>query len=186
MKKSLSIISALWILATACTTPQMSTSDLSKVGGNDVVLIGKITLNRKLPDSTNVVDVYDVTKSVVIRTDSSPQPLITKDPSSFEKNDIMVKWGEVFTVPVARQSPIFINGMYSLVYNKFGHNTYSFPIIGRVNVKPGAKYLYIGHIHISVDDFFKFKFITITDEFSKDTAKLKHLKGIQKSIFELD
>lgn len=173
----------VFILIQGCTIPKRSTGDLKAVPKNQVILVGKLSINKKLPESSHVIDVMDMTKSGLIRAGDSPQQFAKEPPSDFEKNDILVKWHDTFSVPYDRFNVIYVSGVYAFSFDKFGQNTYLFPIRGEINTKTGSRFVYVGHISLQLDDFFVLKSAKVIDEFDKDPSLQTKFKGIKKSLF---
>jgi hypothetical protein len=176
----------LLIFLAGCTTPNVSTSDLSKVKKDQILILGKITINKKFPESTNVLDVMDVTKSALIRASSAPLPFHEVKPSSFEKGDILVKWGENFSVPFERFPEVYVQGIYAFTYDKTGQTTFTFPITGFFNVPTGARSIYVGTIALEVDDFFLLKSVRVIDEFEGSKKVFGKYPALKKSLFQIN
>lgn len=167
----------------ACTTPTQSLTNLKELPKDRTILVGKITINKKLPESTNVLDVMDVTKSALIRSSLAPLPFHEWRPEKFDKGDLLVKWGEIFAVPVETGDATYVQGVYAFTYDKKGQTTYAFPVMGFVKIPAKSTFVYLGTIELKVDDFFQLEAVTIRDDFGK-LAKDKYPK-IQKSLFQV-
>jgi hypothetical protein len=175
--------SFLFLFLVACTTPTQSLTNLKELPKDRTILVGKITINRKFPESTNVVDVMDVTKSALIRSSLAPLPFHEWRPEKFDKGDLLVKWGDVFAVPVEKGDATYVQGVYAFTYDKKGQTTYAFPVMGFVKIPANSTFVYIGTLDLKVDDFFQLEAVTIRDEFGK-LDKEKYPK-IKKSLFQI-
>jgi hypothetical protein len=94
----------------------------------------------------------------------------------------MVKRDETFSVPYNKYPTIYVNGAYAFSFEKRGQETYMFPLRGTIDTNVGARFIYIGHITLILDDFFTMKSFTVKDEFDSDKS-LARFKGIKKSLF---
>lgn len=179
-----SLILTLIFFICGCTLPKRSVVDMKTVPPEQIILVGKLSIDKKLPKSTHVIDTIGITESGVIRAGENPQSRIDPRPSSFEKDDIMVKWDETFSVPFNKLPEINVSGMYAYTFGKFGQEVYMFPVHGSIHTVGGARYIYIGHISLKLDDFFTLKKVVVIDEFDSDKS-LAHFKGIKKSLFRV-
>lgn len=176
---------ALFIFTLAgCTTPNRSTNDLTNLRDDQIVLVGRLSIDQKMPESTNVIDTIGVTEGGILRASSSPQAVVETKTYGFENGDILVKWGELFSVPYAKSPVIYVNGIFTYLYDRNGPNNFFFPVGGTIRTRGTRRYIYIGHISLHLDDFYVMKSVKVIDEFDKDSALLARFKGIQKSLFQ--
>jgi hypothetical protein len=179
------ILAGILLFTGACTMPRRSVESVDQIPNSQVILVGRLSINKNLPPSTNVIDTMDITASGLIRASAAPLPFLETKPSGFEKNDLLVKWDELFSVPFEHYSDIFVNGIYAFRYDRKGPETFSFPVMGSIHVPIDARYLYVGHISLKLDDFYNLESLRVIDEFKKDAKRLARFPGIHKSLFKI-
>jgi hypothetical protein len=179
------IVYILIFLIAGCTLPKRSVTDLKNTPPDQIVLVGKLSINKKLPESSHVIDVIGILDSGVLRAGPTALAEIDPRPDAFEKDDIMVKWDELFSVPYNKYPRIYVNGVYAYSFEKRGKETYMFPLRGTIRTDVGARYIYIGHISLILDDFFTLKSVSVKDEFESDEKSLARFKGIKKSLLRM-
>lgn len=177
------LLAAALLAFSACTLPHRSAENLDEVPDGQVVLVGRLSFSRKLPPSSHVVNVMDAINSGLLRASAGPLPFLESRPSSFEKDDILVRLDDIFSVPFDRYPQVFVSGIYSFRYDEKGRETYAFPVMGSFRVPAKARFLYLGHITLKLDDFYTLKGVKVTDEFDKDSKLFARFPGIRKSLF---
>lgn len=163
--------------------PRRTVENLADVKADQIVLVGRLSINQKLPESTNVVDTIGITEGGVVRVSEGPLPFTEPRPDKFEKHDMLVPWGKSFGVAYERRPQLWVSGIYAFTFNKFGQQTYAFPVTGIIKTGGGGKYFYVGHIKLKLEDFFVLKDVQVVDEFATDKG-LARYPGIKKSLFK--
>jgi hypothetical protein len=186
MIRSLTLL--IFIFLTACVSmPARTLKKGEEPQANQIILIGRLTIDKKLPKSTNFIDVTGILDSGLIRAGKTDKPLVQSLSGwDFTSTDIQAKYGELFIVPYERIAHIAVSGIYSFSYNNKGQETYVFPVRGFIRAEPGARYFYVGHISLKLDEFYGLKSAHVIDEFEQDSKSLSRFKGIRKSLMVIE
>lgn len=175
--------------------PQDEIVDLSQLGADQVLVVGKVVVSPPLReterDTTVPNDVFGVSKDIRNRAILS----FAADPrTSVEKARYRInpELGRTYFFGLRRDVPFMVGGSIITSYSMVGGNLRASEIVIpgglRVAIRPGDRAVYVGTIHLTRDEFNEVTAARIIDEYGQAASAVRQRFGtglpLRRALFD--